>query len=350
MNDSLSVGNSYTYKQMCECLNEPYKGGTAKQAHIKQICLRYSLTKEGTKYTVLEKYQTPKPKEKRKTTSNFNRLFFKILVLSVQNPQTTFFGSNIKDCGDYYHFEITHTDLYNILGFTKHFHSQYDYPELSKLYENELYAKCSDKIRYALKSLASYHLLRYQNSFLLHYPEYNYEVADSYMLEEIKEAQEKAMNMNDFSTLRAVYAHKKQRDVHNDTLSILQDNLQTRIEDFYALWQITIDKETIKSNLFSEEIKESNLQDCRNELNDLFVKSLKYRGEKISQQLYRFPDFWKAIDPESYQECIESKYGSYFDPQLDTVEVPNAVSEKLLSTWNALIDPKFIYKNQGVKI
>ena len=161
MNDSLSVGNSYTYKQMCECLNEPYKGGTAKQAHIKQICLWYSLTKEGTKYTVLEKYQTPKPKEKRKTTSNFNRLFFKILVLSVQNPQTTFFGSNIKDCGDYYHFEITHTDLYNILGFTKHFHSQYDYPELSKLYENELYAKCSDKIRYALKSLASYHLLRY---------------------------------------------------------------------------------------------------------------------------------------------------------------------------------------------
>ena len=36
MVDSLVVGQKYTYKKMCELLDEPYKGGTAKAAQLKE--------------------------------------------------------------------------------------------------------------------------------------------------------------------------------------------------------------------------------------------------------------------------------------------------------------------------
>lgn len=88
MNDSLSVGNSYTYKQMCECLNEPYKGGTAKQAHIYQTNLSAVFPDQG-RYQVYRIGEIPDSKAQRKAKNYFkfqSTVFQNSGIVSTKSP------------------------------------------------------------------------------------------------------------------------------------------------------------------------------------------------------------------------------------------------------------------------
>ena len=355
---SLLVGESYTYAQMVKCLNLPLKGGDSKMAQIKQIEREYRLQKEGIRYNVLGKYKEIKPKPQKAMSSKFNQLFLNILTFTALYPQ--FSIESAQDCGNSFHFDFMHTSLYQFLGFPEHLHKRKEiYPATSKLFEDELYNKCSDKVGDALDGLSSYGYLHYKNSYLVAYSSNRYEEADYEMENRIKEATIQAMKIKGFNTLRAVYANKKQEEVHQCAVAILnqktedeaeqgktdemsalnEDDPEERIKNFFGLWHIYLNKESITRDPFiTEETARKMYRDYVSQINDLFVVALQKRGKTIADQLFAYPNVWMEIDKPSYEKF----QNDISERPLDLHTVPASLQMRVIEIWQSMIDGKYI--------
>lgn len=355
---SLLVGESYTYAQMVKCLNLPLKGGDSKIAQIKQIEREYRLQKEGIRYNVLGKYKEIKPKPQKAMSSKFNQLFLNILTFSALYPQIAI--EPAQDCGSFFQFDFTHTYLYQFLGFPERLHKREEtYPFTSKLFEDELYNKCSDKVGDALDGLSSFGYLHYKNSYLVVYPSYRFEEANYDMENRIREATLRAMKIKGFNTLRAVYANKKQEEVHKCAVAILNqmtenedeqgetdeisalnaDDPEEKIVNFCGLWHIYLHKDSIARDSFiTEETARKMYRDYFSQINDLFVVALQKRGKTIAEQLFAYPKVWMEIDKPSYEKF----QNDISERPLDRHTVPASLQKRVMEIWQSMIDGKYI--------
>lgn len=83
--NKLQIGEQYTYKSLCEILSQKTKSGTSKTAQLKDWERYFSYTKEKTKFTVEEIYDTPR--EDLSSGGKFSKCLEVILVDYLYNQK-----------------------------------------------------------------------------------------------------------------------------------------------------------------------------------------------------------------------------------------------------------------------
>ncbi len=339
MVDSLVVGQKYTYKKMCELLDEPYKGGTAKAAQLKEWSRLYKLQKDGTKYTVVQKYDEPLPKEMRKSTSSFYNLFFMVLSIIVSKRMESD-RRIVTDMGDQYRIEVTHSDLYCFLGFPEHYHPIDDYPETSNYYIGVLFNKCSDRVGDALKSLQKQRRLSYADSYMLKDKKRKLHVASENEKERILDCNSSALNNNECMSYSAAFAKNIVPKIDKDTVELYQEKYDPEITAIYRLWKIDIPKNKIMFNKGEKNLWWLNA--CIEELNRQFVSTLDTRGKSLFSKKALPSPIWKEIDAESYKEQDHFNSFDTFGPD-EFAETPDEIKEIFGALWQSLIHGKHYY-------
>lgn len=107
------IGESLTYKQMCETLGSKYQKGNGKDSQLKDIQRYYQLEKVKTKYKIIEKYEEPLEKEDNRRSVFYDDLEVVILyALSEESGRdvnwsvgkslllANFVNENFKYCND----------------------------------------------------------------------------------------------------------------------------------------------------------------------------------------------------------------------------------------------------------
>ena len=333
MVDSLVVGQKYTYKKMCELLDEPYKGGTAKAAQLKEWSRFYKLQKDRTKYTVVQKYDEPLPKEMRKSTSSFYDLFFRVLsIIASERMESN--RRIVTDMGDQYRLEVTHGDLYHFLGFPKHYHPIGEYPETSNYYNSVLFNKCSDRVGDALRSLQKQRKLSYTDSYMLGDKKKRLHVASEDEKDRILDCNSSALNNNECMSYSVAFAKNIVPKIDKDTLELYQEIYDPEIDAIYRLWEIDIPKNKILIN--NEEKILWELEDCIEELNEQFVNTLDTRGKNLFSKSALPSPVWKELDIKSYKDQDLTDSFDTFGPD-EFAETPNEVKAIFLALWQSLM-------------
>lgn len=310
-----------------------YSYFTAKAAQLKEWSRFYKLQKDRTKYTVVQKYDEPLPKEMRKSTSSFYDLFFRVLSIIVSERME----SNrriVTDMGDQYRLEVTHGDLYHFLGFPKHYHPIGEYPETSNYYNSVLFNKCSDRVGDALRSLQKQQKLSYTDSYMLGDKERWLHVASEDEKEKILDCNFIALNKNECLSYSAAFAKKVVSEVEKDTIELYQEKYDPKVKAIYRLWEIDIPKNKILIN--NEEKILWELEDCIEELNEQFVNTLDTRGKNLFLKSALPSPVWKELDIKSYKDQDLTDSFDTFGPD-EFAETPNEVKAIFLALWQSLM-------------
>ena len=108
------IGKEVTYKQICKILDINYTSGSAKKRQVKYIKCYYNIEKHGTKYRIINKYDTPleyEDKRKDKATKLTREIYDRHGVYYiVDNNKNIYIGSTSTKFGERY---IGHTSKFN---------------------------------------------------------------------------------------------------------------------------------------------------------------------------------------------------------------------------------------------
>lgn len=80
---NLVVGSSFTYKKLCELLNEPYKTGNAKNVQLEDWKRYFKYEKNGRNYMILDIYRKPLEKEYKYPSNAIYVKYISTILLSL---------------------------------------------------------------------------------------------------------------------------------------------------------------------------------------------------------------------------------------------------------------------------
>ena len=125
-----------------------------------------------------------------------------------------------------------------------------------------------------------------------------------------------------------------------DEMSALnEDDPEERIKNFFGLWHIYLNKESITRDPFiTEETANKMYWDYFSQINDLFVVALQKRGKTIAEQLFAYPNVWMEIDKPSYEKF----QNDISERPLDRHTVPASLQTRVIEIWQSMIDGKYI--------
>ena len=161
------IGKEVTYKQICKILDINYTSSNAKTRQLKYIKCYYNIEKHGTKFKIINKYDTPQDYEdKRKDKTIISKdLYDKHGVYYiVDNNKNIYIGSTLKRFGERY---IGHASKYNLttskdIVNTDHvFNCLYDMTDIE---DNTLIKMIENEYIEYFKTLSDYNVVNMQKA------------------------------------------------------------------------------------------------------------------------------------------------------------------------------------------
>lgn len=178
----LTIGSSFTYKELCELLNEPYKTSNSKKAQLDDWSRYFKYEKSGRSYTILDIYDEPLEKEDKYPSNAIYIKYIRTILLSILANTD---GNRIR---------IDQKSLYKMFGMINDNYSKiqklsldHKVEKLKEIHEwmtayeiNDFYDRCGTKmskiVKSSLDSLKNRALITYSEE----YEYYVYEHEDLY--------------------------------------------------------------------------------------------------------------------------------------------------------------------------
>lgn len=152
----LEINQLYTYKQICEILEIPYKTGEAKMKQLSDLQHSYEYVKQGTKYLITKiKNAELITTDNRKVTSD-NIKHILMATLSTLNDDEIYYASNkdlLKLC---YMINNNYSALLNDSTNKYSVKKRYNFDDSFILYVNETYDILKPTLKRALDSMVKH--------------------------------------------------------------------------------------------------------------------------------------------------------------------------------------------------
>ena len=283
----LEIGEAYSYKELCELLNQPVYGGTQKKAQLKEFERYFAFERAKRKLIITDIYEVPLSKETR--NSIYVQYIEKILLFYL-SQQTGF------------KLIVTPKDLWEILGMVNS-----DYRKYENNYEDLCYLdvdmKPSDIEHFygrigqnlpkildsALESLRKRCLIMYEHQYMIKKSDKPYKLANSKEKSYILECKKQALEQMELYSEQQVILKKRTKEYFEKINSNLR---RYGYERAYKVYEIIYTKKYIQREINKE----------KKQLNEEIINRMNTQAEnnvKRSEEMY-----YKLLQDENVNEFL----------------------------------------------